>query len=86
MQHSDKLIEVVFQFIEKNDNTEIKPLGAGHINDSFKVKSGNIEYVLQRINHGVFKDVPQLQNNILRVTTHIRKKLEEKKVDRKSVV
>lgn len=80
MQHSDKLTEVVFQFIEKNDNTEIKPLGAGHINDSFKVKSGDIEYVLQRINHGIFKDVPQLQNNILRVTTHIRKKLEEKKV------
>ncbi|MFA5463171.1 MAG: aminoglycoside phosphotransferase family protein [Dysgonamonadaceae bacterium] len=80
MQNSDKLKEVVFQFIDKNDNTEVKPLGAGHINDSFKVKSGDKEYVLQRINHSVFKNVPELQNNILRVTTHIRKKLEDKNV------
>ncbi len=80
MQNSDKLKEVVFQFVEKNDATDVKPLGAGHINDSYKVKSGDNEYVLQRINHQIFKDVPQLQNNILRVTNHVRKKLEERKV------
>lgn len=80
MHKNDKLNEIVFQFVEKNDNTEVKPLGAGHINDSFKVASGDTEYVLQRINHEIFKDVPELQNNILRVTTHVRKKLEERKV------
>ncbi len=80
MQDKDQLKEIVFQFIEKNNTTEVKPLGAGHINDSFKIKSGDKEYVLQRINHQIFKDVPQLQNNILRVTNHVRKKLEERKV------
>ena len=80
MQNNDKLVEILFQFVEKNDNTEIKPLGAGHINDSFKVVSGDGEYVLQRINHQIFKDVPQLQNNILRVTEHVRKKLDERGV------
>ena len=80
MQDNDKLKQVVFQFVEKNDATEVKPLGAGHINDSFKVKSGDNEYVLQRVNHNIFKDVPELQNNIERVTTHIRAKLEEKQV------
>ena len=80
MQDKDQLKEIVFQFIEKNNTTEVKPLGAGHINDSFKVKSGDKEYVLQRINHQIFKDVPQLQNNISRVTSHVRKKLEERKV------
>lgn len=80
MQNSEKLNEIVFQFVDRNDQTEVKPLGAGHINDSFKVKSGNKEYVLQRINHSIFKNVPELQNNILRVTTHIRHKLEEKNV------
>ncbi|MDR2848126.1 MAG: aminoglycoside phosphotransferase family protein [Bacteroidales bacterium] len=57
--------------------TSVKPLGAGHINDSYKVLTAGEapDYVLQRINHAIFKDVPALQNNILRVTTHIRKKL-----------
>ena len=80
MQNSDKLKEIVFQFVEKNDATEVKPLGAGHINDSFKVKSGDNEYVLQRINHDVFKNVDYLQSNIQRVTSHIRGKLNENKV------
>ena len=80
MESNDKLKEIVFQFVDKNDATEVKPLGAGHINDSFKVKSGDGKYVLQRINHDIFKNVSQLQNNILRVTNHIRKKLEERQV------
>ncbi len=80
MQNSDKLNEIVFQFVSRDNQTEVKPLGAGHINDSFKVKSGDDEYVLQRVNHAIFKNVPELQNNILRVTTHIRKKLEEQNV------
>ena len=81
MQNNDKMVEVLFQFVDKNDNTEIKPLGAGHINDSYRVKSGDNEYVLQRINHQIFKDVEMLQDNILRVTNHLRKKLEERKVE-----
>lgn len=80
MQNSNQFNEVVFQFIERDDKTEVKPLGMGHINDSYRVKSGGKEYLLQRINHDIFKNVPELQNNILRVTTHIRKKLEEKNV------
>jgi thiamine kinase-like enzyme len=77
MQDNQKLIDIASQFITPTDTIEIKPLGAGHINDSFKVVNGNDEYVLQRINHSIFKNVDQLQNNIFRVTSHIRKKLEE---------
>ena len=33
------------------------------------------DYILQRINHHVFKDVELLQRNIERVTSHIRRKL-----------
>lgn len=86
MENNKKLIEIVFQFVDRNNQTEVKPLGAGHINDSFKVSSGDNEYVLQKVNHAIFKDVPQLQNNIERVTTHIREKLEEQdvsEIDRK---
>lgn len=77
MEEMNKLKEIVSQFIGDDTNVEIKPLGKGHINDSYKVVSGDKEYVLQRINHHIFKNVPELQNNIQRVTDHIRKKLGE---------
>ncbi|MEA4905424.1 MAG: aminoglycoside phosphotransferase family protein [Petrimonas sp.] len=70
-----KLKEIVAQFTGDSKDIEVKPLGAGHINDSYKVKAGEKEYVLQRINHSIFKNVPELQSNILRVTMHIRQKL-----------
>lgn len=61
---------------------EIKPLGSGLINDTYKVttaEAGAPDYVLQRINHAIFQNVEMLQSNIEAVTRHIRKKLEEKR-------
>lgn len=81
MQDNNTLKEIVAQFIGQNDAIEVKPLGAGHINDSFKVNAGDKEYVLQRINHSIFKNVPELQSNILRVTMHIRQKLTDAGVE-----
>lgn len=75
---TQKLLEIAGQFV--NDVKKVAPLGAGHINDSFKVEAGGKEYVMQRINHNIFKNVPELQNNIQRVTTHIRAKLHAKGV------
>ena len=75
MQEISKLKEIVAQFVGDSEEIDVKPLGAGHINDSYKVKAGEKEYVLQRINHSIFKNVPKLQSNILRVTMHIRQKL-----------
>lgn len=80
MKEMNELKEIVFQFIDKNEGMEIRPLGKGHINDSYRVVSGDNEYVLQRINHHIFKNVPELQSNIQRVTSHIRGKLQEQGV------
>ncbi len=80
MDEKNRLKEIVFQFVAPADNVEVKPLGKGHINDSYKVVAGENEYVLQRVNHHIFKNVPELQNNIQRVTVHIRGKLEEQGV------
>ncbi|MDR0606456.1 MAG: aminoglycoside phosphotransferase, partial [Bacteroidales bacterium] len=63
--------EIVKMFVSGNE-IQVAPLGAGHINDSYKVSVDGREFVLQKINHAIFKNVPELQNNILRVTTHIR--------------
>lgn len=57
----------------------VEPYGSGHINETFVVKNaknGDVDYLLQRINHHIFKDVPVLMENISRVTAHLRKKLE----------
>ena len=54
---------------------EIKPLGNGLINDTYRVfTDGPADYVLQRINTAIFKDVELLQHNIECATEHIRRK------------
>lgn len=82
------LLSIVSHFHLSDAVREITPLGSGLINDTYKVitKTGNPDYVLQRINHTIFQDVDMLQNNIASVTRHIRKKLEERgesDIDRK---
>ena len=78
---------IVEKFAIQGVVKNVQPLGSGLINDTYMVETdGPKGYVLQRINHAIFKDVVLLQNNIEAVTTHIRAKLEasgEKDVDRK---
>ena len=57
---------------------EIVPYGSGHINHTFYIKNGDVsapDYLLQRINHHIFKDVPALIENIKIVSSHLREKL-----------
>ena len=85
----ENLKEIVLKFNVENEINEVKPLGEGLINDTFKVYVNDCEtpkYVLQRINNAIFQDVDLLQDNIEKVTNHIRKKLIEKNetdIDRK---
>ena len=71
---------ILSQFAILNEVGEPKPLKIGIINDSFIVPAkhaGEKSYFLQRINHHIFQNVEGLQQNIQKVTTHIRHKLEE---------
>lgn len=83
------LLSIVSHFEMKGTVQEIKPLGAGLINDTYKVTTAGADapdYVLQRINHAIFQNVEMLQANIEAVTRHIRRKLEiraETDIDRK---
>jgi thiamine kinase-like enzyme len=82
-------MQIADQFLIEGTVKSLSVLGAGHINDSFvlrTVENDKPDYLLQRINHHIFKDVEMLQNNIFEVTSHIRRKLEEKgesDIDRK---
>lgn len=72
---------VVARFDTAGRPARIAPVGNGWINDTFRVETEGAatpDYILQRINHRVFRDVERLQNNIERVTSHIRRKLAER--------
>ena len=55
--------------------------GDGHINDTYLIEHDNKKYVLQRINHNLFKNPNQVMENILSVTKHIADKLTAKGID-----
>ncbi len=88
---SYKLFEIASQFAIAGTIEEIMPFGNGHINDTFKIttKEGDaLDYILQRKNHLIFKDIAGMMENITRVTGHIRKKLESQgveEIDRKVI-
>ena len=68
-------LEIVKLFAINGNVKEIKPLGNGLINDTLLVKTdGPDDYVLQKINNAIFKDVELLQHNIDCATAHIRRK------------
>ena len=72
-----QLLAILNQFQLEENMTAVESFGNGHINDTFLAKTveGMPKYILQRINHNIFKDVDMLQNNICFVTSHIREKL-----------
>jgi aminoglycoside phosphotransferase (APT) family kinase protein len=55
------------------------PYGSGHINDSYSavVLRGNrqVRYLVQRMNHHIFKDPIAVMENIQRVTSHLAEQL-----------
>ena len=71
--------DIVSRFATEGTVADIRPLGNGLINDTYKVSTKEADapdYVLQRVNTIVFTDVDMLMDNIAAVTRHIRKKLE----------
>lgn len=53
-----------------------EPYGSGHINDTFLVVADR-RYILQRMNHSIFPQPERLMENVLGVTSFIRRKAEE---------
>ncbi len=86
----DDLKLISNHFSITGDVNKITPFGEGLINHSYRIqlKDNTKEYVLQKINHHIFKDVELLQSNIKRITDHIRHKLMEagaSDIDRKTL-
>jgi hypothetical protein len=73
------------QFSIQGSFTQALPYGTGHINDTycvtFNTANGNKRYILQRINHNIFKRPAELMDNVVRVTNHIQAKLKAANTD-----
>ena len=73
----ENLNDIVSKFEITGKVTDVKPMGEGLINDTYKVfvdGCNKPQYVLQHINNAIFQDVDMLMDNINKVTEHIRKK------------
>ncbi len=72
---------LIFQEFETHEQfLSGEPYGSGHINQTYWIKTLPPEgrsYILQKINHKIFKNIPELMKNISRVTEHLRAKIME---------
>ena len=74
---------IVAQFDIRGQVADIKPLGNGLINTTYKVTTEGEapDYVLQHINNAIFPDVDMLMGNITAVCSHLRAKYEAEGVE-----
>lgn len=63
----------VFDF--DGDLIAMKPYGNGHINDTYKVVTTKSQYIIQRINHYVFKRPNELMANYRLVTSYLKERI-----------
>src|SRR5687767_3234566 len=51
----------------------VEAFGSGLINNTWKVTASGNEYILQRVNHAVFKEPTDIANNISLIGVYLRK-------------
>src|SRR5256886_778945 len=81
MAYQEKqLQEISKRFQIYGEILHAETLKIGHINETYSATYSQggtrVRYIHQKINRNVFKNPGAVMNNVMRVTTHIRKKLE----------
>lgn len=73
--HTDQLQQIFLQFNQSSSFKSFSELKSGHINDTFVINTiDNSNYILQKVNHNVFKNVPGLISNKVYVSNHLKEK------------
>lgn len=76
--NTQTLLDIAGNFCIEGNISEIKPLGEGFINDTLIVTTESEDtpdYILQRKNKNIFKDIPAMMENIVKVSDHIKAKV-----------
>lgn len=74
----NKLNAICRQFQLEGTILSVKPLGEGFINDTLLITTKETtcpNYILQRKNKNIFRNVPAMMDNICRVSAHLKKKI-----------
>ena len=69
---------IAAQFATAGTISKVQAHSGGHINDSYRLlnsANNQPDYLLQRVNHNVFKDVPLLMQNTVLVCDHVATKI-----------
>ena len=69
---------IAAQFATAGTISKVQAHSGGHINDSYRLlnsANNQPDYLLQRVNHNVFKDVPLLMQNTVLVCDHVAAKI-----------
>lgn len=70
-------LPILNQFQIQGEIISVEPFGSGHINGTYRVfTNSEDDYILQKINQYVFKDVTGLTQNLVYVLGHLNKKLQ----------
>ena len=73
--------ELIENFQFEGTYTEGVPYGSGHINDTFRftfqTEKGNRRYIVQRMNKSIFLKPEELMENVVGVTSWLKKKITE---------
>jgi hypothetical protein len=71
----NKIQNIFEQFDHHHNYVNHSEIHSGHINDTFFVKTDGVtNYIIQRINHNIFKNVFGLVNNKVLVSKHLKNK------------
>lgn len=82
MKTEIELREIAERFCLEGEVEEIAPYGSGHINDTYRVTCRSRDsqqitcrYILQRMNHQVFKNPRELMDNVVHVTDFLQQQI-----------
>lgn len=73
-----ELNTIAKHFQVEGEIESIRPLGEGFINDTYILKTVGKDapnYLFQRKNKAIFKDVPSMMDNIQKITAHLKTKI-----------
>lgn len=81
--NKEKLIDIAKNFKIEGEPIELEKCNSGHINKTYSIKyktedEKTKKYILQYVNTNVFPNLPELMENIKKVTDYMNKKAKEK--------
>ena len=73
-----ELKAVIEQFEIDGEIIDIQNYGSGHINTTYRVVTTEDEYILQKVNTSIFKNMEQLVENVAGVTAFLAQSIIER--------